>query len=332
MKGILSMNKKILSLVSIGAMILIGFLIWEQLRMSDTKRNMSLESFDELFVGNPIDIEKNLRELLIQAEQLENKSVYLQILSKIALTEAMQQKFSEAHHTLDMAECLLKPEYQIAHVRVLLERGRVYHQAGDLDNAILFFKKSYDLSKEYGFDAYAVDAAHMIAIVEPEPDKKVVWNEIAIKIAHTSSDKQTKAWLGALYNNLAQNYIQVERYKEALSSFERCKQYGEERGDTIIILGAKWGIGRSLRSLGYLNEALDKQMALLKEYEKIEAYNELPHEMIEIGRGMVYEELAEIHYSLGRQYAALAYKDLSKNIWFVKMEPKRLEKMKKLGE
>jgi tetratricopeptide (TPR) repeat protein len=122
------------------------------------------------------------------------------------------------------------------------------------------------------------------------------------------------------------------RYKEALSAFEQCKQYGEERGDAIIIRGAKWGIGRSLRSLGYLNQALAIQQALLHEYEQIETHNELPHETIEIGRGMVYEELAEIHCSLGRQYAALAYKDLSKNIWFVKLEPQRLEKMKKLGE
>jgi tetratricopeptide (TPR) repeat protein len=300
--------------------------------MHNSKKTIPLEAFDDLFVGNPLDIEKNLRSLLEEAQLLEDKSLYLQILSKIALTEAMQQKFADAHHTLNEAEGLLKPEYNLAQVRILLERGRVYHQSGDLDNAILFFTKSYELSKQYGFDAYAIDAAHMIAIVEPELDKKAVWNELAIDMARKSTTKQAQAWLGALYNNVAQNYIQMGRYKEALSAFEQCKQYGEERGDAIIIRGAKWGIGRSLRSLGYLNQALAIQQALLHEYEQIETHNELPHETIEIGRGMVYEELAEIHCSLGRQYAALAYKDLSKNIWFVKLEPQRLEKMKKLGE
>src|SRR5579872_5438770 len=113
---------------------------------------VKLENFDDLFVGNPVDIEKNLSELLPQAAALKNKSIYLQILSQIALAQAMQQKFDQAHATLDKAEAGLTPEYAEARVRILLERGRIFHQAGDVDKALPYFEQSYELSKQHGFD------------------------------------------------------------------------------------------------------------------------------------------------------------------------------------
>lgn len=36
-----------------------------------------LDHFDDLFTGNPIDIERNLSELLPEAEKRADKSVYL---------------------------------------------------------------------------------------------------------------------------------------------------------------------------------------------------------------------------------------------------------------
>lgn len=72
--------------------------------MSYSYEDTNLENFDDLFVGQPLDIEKKLTDLLPQAQALENKSRYLQILSQIALAQAMQKKFAEAHNTLDIAE------------------------------------------------------------------------------------------------------------------------------------------------------------------------------------------------------------------------------------
>ncbi len=46
---------------------------------------MTLESFDDLFVGYPLEIENNLSALLPHSKALENQSMYLQILSQIAL-------------------------------------------------------------------------------------------------------------------------------------------------------------------------------------------------------------------------------------------------------
>ncbi len=47
-------------------------------------------------------------------------------------------------------------------------------------------------------------------------------------------------------------------------------------------------------------------------------------------RGLVYEELAEIYTTKAKDFARLAYDDLSKDEWFKKLEPKRLERLKQL--
>lgn len=106
--------------------------------MNENLNKSRLDHFDELFVGNPVDIEKNLSALLPEAGKRADKSIYLQILSQIALAQAMQQKFDIAHQTLDEAEKLLEPQYQLAKIRLLLERGRVYHQSDRLDQALSF--------------------------------------------------------------------------------------------------------------------------------------------------------------------------------------------------
>ena len=264
--------------------------------------------------------------------------MYLQILSQIALAQAMQQKFALAHQTLNQAQRLLEPQYKLAKVRLLLERGRVYHQSDKLDQALSFFIQSYDLAKlSPEFDFHTVNAAHMIAIVEKNVEDKIKWNKRAIRLAENSSDQRCHAWLGPLFNNLAQNYLEAERYSEAKQSFEKCKTLAEERGDQIVIRGAVWGIARSLRSLGQLDTALEMQSVLLKEYEKISKEKVLPTELIRNQRGVVYEELAEIYLAKNNndkchEYARLAYDDFSKDSWMKKLYPQRIERMQRLSE
>ncbi len=297
---------------------------------SPTNSYAALENFEDLFVGDPSAIEKNMSDLLPQAEILQNKSLYVQILSQIALAQAMQSKFDIAHKTLDTAEAELIPEYKLARVRILLERGRVFHQSDNRDKALLLFKESYELSEKERFDFHTVNAAHMIAIVVKNSDEKIQWNNRAIELAQNTEDPRARTWLGALYNNIAQNYIEAERYSEALSAFENSKKYGEARNESIVVRGAKWGIGRALRSLGHLDEALEIQHALLKEYAEITQNEELPLEMVVVGRGMVYEELAELYCIAMKNYAARAHQDLSKNLWCKKLMSERIAKMKKL--
>lgn len=296
-----------------------------------------LENFDELFTGNPVDIEKNMTALLPEAESGEDKSIYLQILSQIALAQAMQQNFDLAHQTLNKADSLLDTQYKLAHIRLLLERGRVYHQSGNADKALPLFIESYEKAKlNKDFDFHTVNAAHMVAIVANDVDDKIKWNKIAIALAEKTDDKRCQTWLGAIHNNLAQNYIEAKKYSEALESFKKCKAYAEERGDPIVIRGAEWGIARSLRSLNQLEKALEIQKDLLIQYKEISSKNSLPIELVRTGRGLVYEELSEIYLAQNnkeqsKKHSLLAYDDLSQDPWMEKLYPERLERMKELS-
>jgi len=289
---------------------------------------VKLEDFDTLFVGHPVDIERNLTALLTQADSLPDKSLYIQILSQIALAQAMQQRFAEAHQTLDHAESHIAAGHELARARVILERGRVFHQAGHPAEALPLFEASYALSSSHRFDFHTVNAAHMAAIVSKNVDDKIAWNTRAIELAADPSGR-AHAWMGALSNNLAQNYIEAGRFSDALATFKQCQLYGEQRGDAIVVRGAKWGIGRALRPLGRLDDALQIQLGLLEEYTGIESRGELPAELIAVGRGMIHEELAEIHLAYANTFAALAYRELCNDPWFGKLEPARLERLKR---
>jgi hypothetical protein len=87
----------------------------------------------------------------------------------------------------------------------------------------------------------------------------------------------------------------------------------------------------------YQEDTIDIQNNLLKEYEEISEKGLLPIELIYVGRGLVYEELAEIYFAKrsgeqSQKYAHLAYEDLSKDAWMKKLYPKRIDRILELGK
>lgn len=139
--------------------------------------------------------------------------------------------------------------------------------------------------------------------------------------------------------------MKANLYREAYEAFKKCLNFVEERGDVnqgdfLTAREAKWEMARALRLLGDLDKALAQQLALLKEYEetieKGDPPSDLPEKMLAemriAGRGMVYEELTEIHLALAKKYAGLSYGDLSQIGWTVMIDPVRVEKMRLLGE
>ncbi len=195
-------------------------------KMDEQKEeDFKLEDFDKLFVGDLVQAEKKLRALLPQAESLEDKSIYIQILSQIALAEAVQKKFDSAHATLDQAEEHLCAEHQLAKVRVLLERGRVFYQQGNIDAARPLFIESFNLSAAHGFDYHTSNAAHMVPFVAKSADEKIEWNKRAIELVESSSSVEAQQWLGSLYNNIGQAYLEAKQYPLALSAFNKALKY-----------------------------------------------------------------------------------------------------------
>jgi predicted negative regulator of RcsB-dependent stress response len=89
---------------------------------------------------------------------------------------------------------------------------------------------------------------------------------------------------------------------------------------------ATWCVARTLRSLGRVDEALSKQMALKDEEESAGEKD-----------GFVFEEIGECLLVLNRAeearpYFSKAYEILTEDTWLVEQEPDRLARLKLLGE
>lgn len=278
--------------------------------------------FDSLWdYSNPQTTEIKFREVLQQIP--ENDSAHLELLTQIARTQGLQRKFDEAHQTLDEVEKNLKEESKIK-VRYLLERGRVFNSSKQPDKAKSFFEEAFELAKKLKEDNYAVDAIHMLAIVA-DPADSLNLNLQAIAYAESSSDEKARDWLGSLYNNTGWSYHDMGNYESALKIFEKAEAFRRSKNDASRLRIATWAVARCLRSLNRVEEALSKQMDLLREFESVGETD-----------GYVFEEIGECLILLNRKdeakpYFAKAYAELSQDGFLVDNEPERLNRLKKLS-
>ncbi|MFH1312658.1 MAG: tetratricopeptide repeat protein [Candidatus Eisenbacteria bacterium] len=142
----------------------------------------------------------------------------------------------------------------VAKMRYLLERGRVYNSSKDTGAAKPLFLEAWEAGLAAGEDDHALDAAHMMAIVEP-PEQQLVWAEKAMALAEETTDEHAGRWLGPPYNNTGWSYHDLGQYDKALELFEKSLAFRQERGDVEGTRIAKWTIARTYRSLGRVDEA-----------------------------------------------------------------------------
>lgn len=291
------------------------------------KRTAELPDFDTMWdYSDPAGSEAQFRQLIPVAKESGDTSYYVQLLTQIARAQGLQRKFDDAHQTLDTAETILREQLAVAHVRYLLERGRVYNSSNAPQKARSFFLKAYERATAHGEDFYAIDAVHMLQIVEP-PEKQLDWAEKAIAMAESSTDQRARKWLGPLYNNTGWTYFDLKQYDAALGLFQKSLQWRQEQKDEEGIRIAKWTIARTYREIGKVEEALKIQKAL--ESERKEKGLE--------PSGYVFEEIGECLLLLdrmeeARSYFRHAYDILSQDEWLQANESDRLTRLKRLGE
>lgn len=290
-------------------------------------RQTDLPDFDALWDYNdPAATEAKFREILPAAESSGDADYHAELLTQIARTQGLQRRFEEAHRTLDEAEPLIGPKMARARIRALLERGRVFNSSRQVEQARPLFMQAWELACEKHEDGFAVDAAHMIAIVE-QGEAALEWNLKALALAEGSDQPRAKRWLGSLYNNIGWTYHDMRQYQKALEIFNKAVEWRQEQeGQEEEVWIAEWCVARALRSLGRIDEALAIQWSLLARYEEIEEQS-----------GFVYEELAECLHRLkktdeAREYFALAYGILSQDAWLAESEPERIARLKQMGE
>ena len=280
-------------------------------------------NFDALWdYSDPHQTETRFREILLQIP--ENNPAYLELLTQIARSQGLQQKYERAHQTLDQVERRLGNYATRAKIRYYLERGRVFNSAGHPEEARPSFERALDMAKDLIEDFYAVDALHMLAIVAP-PASSLDLNLLAIQIAESSDQEKARGWLGSLYNNTGWSYHELGDYASALDMFQKAEAIRKLKRSVPEIRIAQWCVARTLRSLKRVEEALSKQMALKAEFE---AAGE--------GDGYVFEEIGECLLALDRAqeaqpYFAKAHELLSQDAWLAEKEPARLARLKELA-
>jgi tetratricopeptide (TPR) repeat protein len=291
--------------------------------MRETMQEDNMVDFDALWNYNdPAASEAAFHKVLPQAAG--DAEQHAQLLTQIARAQGLQGKFDLANSTLDQAQRLLPANPSRAHVRLLLERGRVLNTSGRPADSVPVFKEAFELASTLHDDDLAIDAAHMLGIVLPAEDA-LRWNERALAMAEATTDAKARQWAGALQNNTGWIYHGMGRHEDALDCFKRALQSAVASGKVNSIRIARWCVGRELRALNRVDEALSIQRELLVEWEAAGGRD-----------GFVFEELAECALLLhqhdeARRYAAQAHEALSQIDWLVQQDTARLERLKAIA-
>ena len=266
----------------------------------------------------PAASEERFRNVLDQASADER----LELLTQIARTYSLRHRFADAHAQLDAVAPLLAQAGLLPRIRYLLERGRTYNSAGDVELARQSFIRAWEEAIDAQEEGLAVDAAHMVAITFAGTDEAFAWHQRGIVIARQSSAPKAQALLPAMLNNMAWDLHEVGNFAEALVYFQEAQVAWEARAKPPQIQIAKWSVARCLRSLARHAEALVILYALEQEHAKQGSTD-----------GYVFEEIGENLAALGqlaeaKPYFALAVDALSQDAWFVQHEAARLEQLR----
>src|SRR5262245_50507803 len=148
---------------------------------------MDLPEIDSLWnYADPVASERAFQELVPSA-RFSQADYFAQLLTQIARAQILQRRYLNGHATLDQVVPLLTEETPVANVRYLLERGRAWNDTGLADDASRSFEEAFRLARKRDLDVLAVDAAHMLGVMEPW-ERAVAWNHRAIDLAQTSAD------------------------------------------------------------------------------------------------------------------------------------------------
>lgn len=283
-----------------------------------------MAEFDRLWDYDQPDMtEQRFRDLLPAVEASEDRAYHAELLTQVTRAMGLQGKFDQAHATLDQAQAMLTDEMNVACIRYLLERGRVFRSSGQGSKAIPLFLEAWQLGRRTGQDDLAVDAAHMLGITGTDQAERMEWNLKAVALAEQS--QQARRWLGSLYNNIGWTYADDGRYDQALDMFERAVRFRKELGAPAPLRIARWCVGKMLRLLNRAEEALALQVELKQQV--VPASGEGGFIFEEIGECLLHLDQAEG----ARPYFAQAYESLSRDRWLGEHEPDRIRRLKALG-
>jgi tetratricopeptide (TPR) repeat protein len=230
---------------------------------------------------DPAGSEQRFREAAADATGADS----LVLLTQVARALGLQDRFEEAHDTLDRvlagprtvaeARAVAEPrtvaepdeapsvDAEVS-TRVALERGRLFRSAGRPDEARPLFEAAVAEARGAGNDALLVDALHMVALVVPADEQKALLDE-ALEVARASSDPAARRWEASLLNNLGMTHADTGEWEPALAVFEQALAARQVMGKVGDVRIGRWMVAWALRNLGRTGEALAIQRDLKAE-------------------------------------------------------------------
>jgi tetratricopeptide (TPR) repeat protein len=183
----------------------------------------------------------------------------MELRTQVARALGLQERFNEADATLDG---ISSTDTRVL-ARVSLERGRLRNSSDNPVQAMQHFARALGHATMGHHSDLAVDAIHMLAIVDE--DNAQIWVQQGLDIIAVADDPHTQRWRAALHNNLGWTLHDRGDYAVALEQFELALAAYEAQGTDRQVRIARWAVARCLRSLERYEEALAIQQALAEE-------------------------------------------------------------------
>lgn len=276
--------------------------------------------------SQPARAESALREILdTYRGQPERGSRALEIRTQIARLQAMQGAFERALDTLAaMAKLVALYPGSALSLRHSLESARVATLLRTPSRARPMFLNVWSDAQRSGLEFYAIDAAQMLAIIEP-PKVRLEWLDRALALAVASKVPRVARWRGAIHQLIGWHHFQSEQLDKALLAFGSAVSCSLSSGDHQLSIDAHFGAGRTLRAQRKYVEALSTQEQLIA-----------PLQRSNTASPWVHEELGECLLALNRKreaqrHFAIAFEFLGSDAWLTDNEPSRVLRLKKLA-
>jgi len=267
--------------------------------------NMGLDILGLWDFNRPEVSETRFRKAL--ADATKDEQIILQ--TQIARTYGLRKDFAAAQEILATLEPRLSESCAEANVRYWIELGRTYCSPAHPKEARtdeakemgrVAYMNAFECAKAAKLDYLAVDALHMMTMVDPAPEAQIEWNHKALEYMEHSDQEDAKKWEGSLRYNLGYALHLAGRYEDALAESERSIDAYERAGRPKDVRYTKWMIAWTYRAMERYTEALEIQLALEKEWT---AEGVKPKYVI--------EELAHIYRAMGDEAKAADYEQLN---------------------